>query len=249
MTRDDILDTLKISREDMPDTDSELTALIPSRRTESVPEQSAGNALYYLKDPSLLVGGDARAVTLLLRDCSYFSGGDPTPRLCQIRIFFPCEDQREISVFTDTIRASCGDPVPERLTVRTDAPPNGISGPPWIQKTEIEAPEQALWYSPGTWSGVLTSGADDWMRQNTMGTASLSGVLSKEESTKIWQEDENWAVKAQNTFLTELTLDASMGNEFNQGDIPDLEGGPFLIVTLQGQNACYAALVNRRYPE
>ena len=249
MAKGDILSALGISPEDMPDTDSELTALIPGRQAGSVPGQSSSGTLSYLKDPSLLAGGDARTVTFSFQDCSYFSAGDPTPRLCQIRVFFPYGGPQDLEDLSEEVRVSCGDPAPERLTVRTDAPPSGVSGPPWIQKTEIKGPEQVLWYSPGTWNSALTPGADDWMRHNTMGAASLSGALSKEESTEIWQEDANWAMKTQKTFLTELTLDASMENEFNRGDIPGLEGGPFLVVTLQGQNACYAGLINRQYPE
>ena len=248
MAKDDILSALGISPEDMPDTDSELTALIPGRQAESASGYPTGGTLSYLKDPSLLAGADARAVTFSFQDCSHFSAGDPTPRLCQIRVFFPYGGPQDLEDLSEEIRVLCGDPVPERLTVRTDAPPSGVSGPPWIQKTAIEMPGQALWYSPGTWSSALTPGADNWMRHNIMGTASLSGALSKEESTKIWQESENWAIKTQYTFLTELTLDASLENDFNRGVIPDLEDGPFLIVTLQGQNACYAGLINRQYP-
>lgn len=249
MNQDDMLSALGIPAEDMPPADSELTALIPSRQDDANPGQTAGGSVYYyLRDPSLLAGEYARAVTFVLGDCSYFANGDSTPRLQQIRVFYPYEGAQDLAAVQEAIRSVCGDPVPERLDVRTDAPPNGVSGPPWIQKTEVQGPERALWYSPGTWDTALTPGANDWMRRNVMGTASLSTLLSKEESTEIWQDDANWKMKTQNTFLTGVSLDASMENDFNRGDIPGLEGGPFLVITLEGQNACYVSLVNRQFP-
>lgn len=246
MTLEEIAAALDVPLDQLP-YGSELAALSPKWEAEFSREESEETPCYYLVPKAEAAGSPAHAVVFLLQKLPLPDGGDREPLLYEIRVLYHMENGEPTRGLQQEFTRLRGNPLDERLIVEAgSAESQPAVG---IKRVKLGDPEIRLWYSSGTWTSALTPGASDWLRRNTLGTKTLSEPLSKEESTKVWQDDDNWKVKTDYSFLTQVTLNSSMDNDFNFQSIPLDTSGPYVVLSLNGTNACYANVLRELYPE
>lgn len=183
-------------------------------------------APYYIRQEAQVLGVNADLVLFYMDNASMYETGTHDPnaeeRLSQILVFYQKPDDQVKTAVQSSL---------DQVYQHTGARIRVTGNPAKLERKEGE--RTSYWYSQETLDTQLTPQGDEILRE----------ILIEKAHQEEWEEDGNWELFKEYGYLTEVSLWDDEEAYFNAPDIP---GRPYILVTLKGEMAAEAKLVNQR---